>query len=74
MTPNAFIKACQSVYSQRGWQAAFAKDLGVDGSSVRRWASGAVPVPGPVRAFLKCMIDRRRLKAQAIVDAKASRG
>lgn len=39
-----------------GWQTRMAKALNVDGSTVRRWVSGAVPVPGPVEAALRCFL------------------
>ncbi|WP_299622352.1 hypothetical protein [Pelagibius sp.] len=31
-----------------------AEALNVDGSTVRRWVSGAVPVPGPAEAAVRC--------------------
>lgn len=37
-----------------GWQTHMAEALGVDGSTVRRWVSGAIPVPGPAVAALRC--------------------
>lgn len=42
------------LYGARGWQSKLAAALHVDTSSVRRWVSGAVPVPGPVEAAVKC--------------------
>lgn len=37
-----------------GWQTKAAEALGVDASSIRRWASGQIPVPGPVDAAVRC--------------------
>ena len=34
-----------------GWQTRLAEALGRDGSTVRRWVSGAVPVPPYVDAY-----------------------
>lgn len=39
-----------------GWQTRMAEALNVDGSTVRRWVSGAVPVPGPAVAALRCFL------------------
>lgn len=39
-----------------GWQTRLAKELGVDGSTVRRWVSGAIPVPGPAAAAVECFL------------------
>lgn len=41
-----------------GWQTRLAEALEVDGSTVRRWVSGAVPIPGPVRAAIRCLSTR----------------
>ena len=37
-----------------GWQTRLAEKLGIDGSTVRRYVSGAVPIPGPVAAAILC--------------------
>lgn len=37
-----------------GWQTRMAEALGVDGSTVRRWVSGGVAMPGPAIAALRC--------------------
>ena len=37
-----------------GWQTRMAEALGVEGSTVRRWVSGAVPIPGPAVAAIRC--------------------
>ena len=46
MSPTELAEAGRALYG-RGWQTRMAEALGVDGSTVRRWVSGAVPVPGP---------------------------
>lgn len=53
MTPTKFVKTCKDLFGETGWQGRLAEELQVDGSSVRRWVSGAVPVPGPVVAYVK---------------------
>jgi hypothetical protein len=45
-----------------GWQTRMAEALNVDGSTVRRWVSGAVPVPGPAEAALLCFLREKRRK------------
>jgi hypothetical protein len=40
----------------RGWQTKLAKRLEVNPSTVRRWVSGAVAVPGPAAAAIRGMI------------------
>lgn len=43
-----------------GWQTRLAEQLGVDGSTVRRWVSGAVPVPNPAAAAIRCFLHVAR--------------
>ena len=47
------------LYGERGWQARLAETLRSDVSSVRRWTSGQVPVPGPVQAAVWCFLEKR---------------
>ena len=58
MSGQELKESAIQLYGSHGWQSSLAKDLGVDTSSIRRWVSGAVPVPGPVAAAVKCFIDR----------------
>lgn len=37
-----------------GWQTRLAEALDVEGSTVRRWVSGAIKVPGPAAAAIRC--------------------
>ncbi len=69
MKTAQFSKTCRSIYGKTGWQDALAKDLDVDSSSVRRWTSGAVSVPGPVAAFLKAKQRIASLEA-TVADAQ----
>jgi DNA-binding transcriptional regulator YdaS (Cro superfamily) len=44
-----------------GWQTRLAEQLGVDGSTVRRWVSGAVPVPNPAAVAIRAFLTIRSL-------------
>lgn len=39
-----------------GWQTRLAEALGRDGSTVRRWVSGTIPVPPYVDAYFNARI------------------
>lgn len=58
MTPKQLTEAGEKLYGDRAWQTRMAEALGVDPSTVRRWVSGAVPVPTTVAAALNCFLDR----------------
>jgi hypothetical protein len=60
MTPKELRDMCVSIYGDRGWQTRLAEELGVDGSTVRRWVSGSVPIPGPVSAAVRCLFLRSK--------------
>lgn len=60
MTPDELREACVELYGDWGWQTRLAEALGVDGSTVRRWVSGAVPIPNPVAAAIHCFLGRKR--------------
>lgn len=47
------------IWGNRGWQTRMSEHLGVDGSTVRRWVSGAVPIPNPTAAALRCLHRER---------------
>src|SRR5262245_30328115 len=49
-----------------GWQTRLAEVLEVDGSTVRRWVSGAVSVPGPAKVALRLMLERQGLASPRI--------
>lgn len=56
MTRVEFIALGKMLFG-RNWQKVVAERLKVDGSSVRRWSSGAVPVPGPVQAAMRAWAE-----------------
>lgn len=57
MKPSELRKACIKLFGETAWQTRLAERLGVDGSTVRRWVSGAVPVPNPAAAAIRCWIE-----------------
>lgn len=52
------------------WQTRMARHLGIDGSSVRRWVGGTVPVPPATRAFLAMMSDRQEARGALAFHAQ----
>lgn len=60
MKPQELADICRELWGSYGWQTRLAEALDVDGSTVRRWVSGAVPVPGPVAAALRCFLREKR--------------
>jgi hypothetical protein len=59
LTPKELREIGERLYGVWGWQTRMAEALKVDGSTVRRWVSGAVPIPGPVEAALRCFVRER---------------
>ncbi|HVY88625.1 MAG TPA: hypothetical protein VG942_07140 [Hyphomonadaceae bacterium] len=51
----------EALFGAWGWQTRLAEVLEVDGSTVRRWVSGAVSVPGPAKVALRLMLERQGL-------------
>jgi hypothetical protein len=51
--------AGEALFGRWGWQTRLAEALEVDGSTVRRWLSGAVPAPHPVKVALRLMLAAR---------------
>lgn len=60
MKPQELAALGRQIFGPRGWQTRLAEALEVDGSTVRRWVSGAVPVPGPVRVAVQLMAGKRK--------------
>jgi hypothetical protein len=56
MTGDELRKACGLLYGEQAGQTRMAEALEVDPSTVRRWISGALPIPGPVRAAVGCFL------------------
>jgi len=58
MTNDQFKEIGEDLYGY-GWQSRLARALGMDGSTIRRWVSGSIPVPPSANAFLTMMTGRQ---------------
>lgn len=65
LTPEGLKAVGEVLFGEWGWQTRLAELLEVDGSTVRRWVSGAVSVPGPAKVALRLMLERRGLQQPA---------
>lgn len=52
---KAFSVRAEQVLGGYGWKARLARGTGHNYASVKRWASGASPVPGAVVALVDCL-------------------
>lgn len=59
LDPEGLRRVGEALFGSWGWQTRMAEALEVDGSTVRRWVSGAVAVPGPVKVALRLMLQAR---------------
>lgn len=55
MTPEQLRKIGEQLYGNWGWQTKMAEALKVDSSTVRRWLSGKVAIPGPAEVALELL-------------------
>lgn len=62
LTPKDLAEVGEQLFGRWGWQTRLAEALEVDGSTVRRWVSGAVPVPSTVKHALRLMLENRALR------------
>lgn len=58
MNPTELRRLAIEVVGERGWQTRLAERLEVDPSTVRRWISGAVPIPSVVGVALRCLAEK----------------
>jgi DNA-binding transcriptional regulator YiaG len=56
MTPEQLRAIGEQLYGNWGWQTRMAEALRVDGSTVRRWLSGKVAIPGPALVALELLL------------------
>lgn len=60
-TPKQLAEVAKEVFgSNWGWQSRMARSLNVNSSTVRRWLSGVVAIPGPVSSALLCLKSKHR--------------
>lgn len=57
MTPEQLREIGEQLYGNWGWQTRIAEALRVDGSTVRRWLSGKVTIPGPAEVALGLLLE-----------------
>lgn len=60
MTSDELRAAAVEMFGDRGYTTDLALRLGVERSSVHRYMSGQLPVPGPVAAAVLCWLTRYR--------------
>lgn len=53
--PESFADRASAALGGRGWQARLSRALGVDASTVRRWVSGAIPIPAYAWAVVELL-------------------
>ena len=56
MSPEQMREAGERLYGKWGWQTQLARELKVDGSTVRRWLSGRVPIPGLASVAINLLV------------------
>jgi hypothetical protein len=59
MSPDELRAIGERLWGRWGWQTRMAETLRVDGSTVRRWLSGATTIPGPAEVALELLLERR---------------
>lgn len=60
MTPEQLRYIGEHLYGNWGWQTKMAEALRVDSSTVRRWLSGKVTIPGPVEVALELLLKAEK--------------
>lgn len=58
MTPDEFVQAGVALYGKR-WKAPLARALNIDPSMIWRYVTGAVEIPGPVAAAVRCFLREK---------------
>ena len=70
MSPGELRAAGERLWGRWGWQTRMAETLRVDGSTVRRWLSGASTIPGPAEVALELLL--RQAEMQEKLNTKES--
>ena len=58
MDPAEFVRRCRVLWGE-GWQKIAPSHFQVHRTTILRWASGKVPIPGPAIAALRGMMRER---------------
>ena len=56
MSPDELRRHCSRLYGAHRWQTALSHELQVNDRTVRRWASGASPVPQSAAMCVRLMV------------------
>ena len=56
MNAEELRRHCSRLYDAHRWQTALSRELQVNDRTVRRWASGASPIPCPVAMCVRMMV------------------
>ncbi len=59
MSREELRQAGEGLYGRWGWQTKLARRLKVDGSTVRRWLSGASTIPGPAEVAIELLVESK---------------
>lgn len=59
MDASQFILAGQRLYGRHGWKSELADNLGLDRTTVWRYAKGDRPIPESVQLALEALLNRR---------------
>lgn len=62
MTPVELRRHCTQLYGASRWQTALSHELAVNDRTVRRWASGASPIPQSTALCVRLMVFLDELK------------
>jgi hypothetical protein len=72
---SEFCSRCEALFGY-GWRTRFANGTGSNYATVKRWASGASPVPGTVVALIEALEtlkrSRRKLPERFIAAPSAT--
>jgi hypothetical protein len=62
MSPDELRAMGERLWGRWGWQTRMAETLRVDGSTVRRWLSGASTIPGPAEVALELLLQMAEMR------------
>lgn len=65
MSPDELRATGERLWGRWGWQTRMAECLRVDGSTVRRWLSGASTIPGPAEVALELLLQIAETQQQS---------